>query len=194
MRFVMEWPTGARPLDMLANDWVWTISARYGMKPPITTLALMEDTMTTTRIRSLVSLAAALSVALTMGACASAPSHIVSDASASVDNAPRTVRFDNTGREFVHVYLIGEQREWHLGRVEPGERKTMRIPDEALFEDAGSMQLAVIIGERVTLGAKRASRTILTIAQPGAALLGQRWTFSQTAATGQLTSLPARIE
>ncbi|CAN5902868.1 hypothetical protein BH11GEM2_BH11GEM2_34350 [soil metagenome] len=148
--------------------------------------------MTTPRIRPVVSLAAALCVALTMGACASAPSHFASDASAAVDDGPRTVRFDNTGREFVHVYLIGAQREWHLGRVEPGARKTLRIPDEALADDAGSMQLAVIVGERVTLGAKRASRTILTIAQPGAGLLGQRWTFSQTPATGQLTSLPVR--
>jgi hypothetical protein len=148
--------------------------------------------MTTPRIRPVVSLAAALCVALTMGACASAPSHVASDASAAVDDGPRTVRFDNTGREFVHVYLIGEQREWPLGRVEPGARKTLRIPDEALADDAGSMQFAVIVGERVTLGAKRASRTILTIAQPGTVLLGQRWTFSQTPATGQLTSLPVR--
>ena len=151
--------------------------------------------MTTPRIRPVVSLAAALCVALTIGACATAPSHFASDVSASTDDAaPHSMRFDNTGREFVHVYLIGEQREWHLGRVEPGARSTLRIPDEALAEDAGSMQLAVIVGERVTLGAKRASRTILTIAQPSAALLGQRWMFSQTSATGQLTSLPARIE
>lgn len=150
--------------------------------------------MTTPRIRSVVSLSAALTMALSIGACATASPQLASDASASVDDAPRTVRFDNTGREFVQVYLIGEQREWHLGRVEPGARKTLRIPDAALGDDAGSMQLAVIVGERVTLGAKRASRTILTIAQPGAVLLGQRWTFSQVPASGQLTSLPARIE
>lgn len=150
--------------------------------------------MTTPRIRSLVSLAAAACIALSIGACATASPRLASDASASDDDIPRTVRFDNTGREFVHVYLVGEQREWHLGRVEPGARKTLRIPDEALADDAGSMQLAVIVGERVTLGAKRASRTILTIAQPSGLLLGQRWTFSQTPASGQLTSLPARMQ
>ena len=151
--------------------------------------------MTTPRIRPVVSLATALCVALTMGACASAPPHIASDVSdSSADAAPQSVRFDNTGREFVHVYLIGQEREWLLGRVEPGARKTMRIPDEALADDAGMMQIAVIVGERVSLGAKRASRTIFTVAQPRGSLLSQRWTFSQTPATGQLTSLPARIE
>jgi hypothetical protein len=150
--------------------------------------------MTTPRVRFLVSLATALTVSLTLGACASAPSHFASDAPASLDDAAHNVRFDNTGREFVHVYLIGAQREWHLGRVEAGARSTLRIPDEALSEEAGFMQLEVIVGERVTLGARTASRKILTIAQPGASLVGQRWTFSQTPATGQLTSLPARIE
>ena len=150
--------------------------------------------MTTPRIRSLVSLVAAACIALSVGACASANPRLASDASAADDDIPRTVRFDNTGREFVHVYLIGQEREWLLGRVEPGARKTMRIPDEALAEDAGFMQLAVIVGERVTLGARNATRTIRTIAQPRAELVGQRWTFSQSPATSQLTSLPARIQ
>ena len=149
--------------------------------------------MTTPRFRSVVSLTAALAIAVTLGACASAPARFASDALASSDDVAHTIRFDNTGREFVHVYLVGQKREWLLGRVEPGERKTMRLPDEALSADTGMMQLAVIIGERVNLGARRASRSILTIAQPSASLLDQRWTFSQTPALGQLTSLPAQL-
>ena len=145
--------------------------------------------MTTPRIRSVVSLTAAACFALSIGACATANPRLASDASALPQDTPQMIRFDNTGREYVHVYLIGEQREWLLGRVEPGARKSMRVPDEALADDAGFMQLAVIVGERVTLGARRTSRTILTIAQPRASLLGQRWSFSQTPATGQLTSV-----
>ena len=152
----------------------------------------MEDTMTTPRIRSLVSFAAALAISASLGACASAPSHIASDATASADGTPLSVHFDNTGREYVHVYLVGARREWRLGRVEPGARTTLRIPVEALTDDAGSIQLAVVVGERITLGAARASRRAITIPQPGAALLEQRWTYSQTPATGQLTSLPVR--
>src|SRR3954471_14570606 len=150
--------------------------------------------MTTPRIRSVVSLGAALMIAISLGACASGSPHVASDAFASSDGAPRSLRFDNTGREFVHVYLIGEQREWLLGRVEPGARKTMRIPDDAMTEDAGFLQLAVVVGERVTLGARTSTRRILTIAQPGADLLSQRWTFTQSPATGLLTSVAARNE
>jgi hypothetical protein len=146
--------------------------------------------MTTPRIRSVVSLAAALSITLALGACAAASPQLVSDAAVRADDVPRTVRFDNAGRDYVHVYLIGERREWLLGRVEPGARTTLRIPEEAVSEDAGSIQLAVVVGERVTLGAKQASRLAITIPQPGAALLGQRWTYSQSPASGQLTSLP----
>ncbi len=149
--------------------------------------------MTTPRIRSVVSLTAALTMAVTLGACATATPRFASDVSASADEGPRSVRFDNTGREFVHVYLIGQEREWLLGRVEPGARKTMRIPDEALADDTGMMQLVIIVGERVTLGARQASRTIRTVVQPRSSLLEQRWTFSQTPAQGQLTSLPAQL-
>lgn len=54
--------------------------------------------------------------------------------------------------------LVGAKCEWLLGRVEPGARKTLRLPDEALADDAGSMQLAVVIGERVTVGADMTRR------------------------------------
>lgn len=148
--------------------------------------------MPTPRIRSLVSFAAALALSSSLGACASAPPHIALDATASADGTPLSVRFDNTGREYVHVYLVGARREWLLGRVEPGARTTLRLPDEALADDAGSLQLAVVVGERITQGPARASRRAITIAQPGTALLEQRWTYSQTPATGQLTSLPVR--
>ncbi|MDQ2665474.1 MAG: hypothetical protein M3Z05_05645 [Gemmatimonadota bacterium] len=150
--------------------------------------------MTTPRIRSLVSLAAALSFTMTLGACATGAPHFATDTSLSADDALRALRFDNTGREYVHVYLISEQREWLLGRVEPGARSTLRIPAEATSDDAGGMQLEVVIGEPVTFGAKRASRMAITTVQPGSDLFAQRWTFSQIPAMGQLTSLPARSQ
>ena len=150
--------------------------------------------MTTPRIRPLVSLVAALSITLTLGACASASPRLATDGVMTATDAPRSIRFDNTGREYVHVYLVSEQREWLLGRVEPGARSSLRLPADALSENVGWMQLAVVVGERVNLGAKRATRSIITIVQPGSDLFGQRWTFSQTSAVGQLTSLPLRME
>src|SRR2546423_10536143 len=145
--------------------------------------------MTTPRIRSLVSLAAALTVILTLGGCVSAPMRLASDGLAPGDGAPVAVRFVNEARDYVHVYLVGEQREWLLGRVEPGARAMLRIPEAALAENAGTMWLAVLTGERVTLRAAGDTRAATTIAEPAAEILSQRGTFSQTP-KGQLTSPP----
>jgi hypothetical protein len=145
--------------------------------------------MTTLRIRSLVSLAAALTLPLTLGGCASAPSRAVVDAPAPAGESAAVIRFDNGARDFVHVYLVSAKREWLLGRVEPGAHATLRIPADALTEDAGSLQLSVLPGERVTLRTAGMSRAATTIPQPVGAILSQRWTFSQPLAQGQLTSL-----
>jgi hypothetical protein len=145
--------------------------------------------MTTPRIRSLVSLAAALTVTLTLAGCASAPSGRAWDGAAPSEGRPLTVRFDNDARDYVHVYLIGEQREWLLGRVQPGARAMLRIPEEALAANAGPMRLAVLVGERVTLRAAGKPLAAIAMAQPAAEILSQRWAFSQMLATGQLTGL-----
>jgi hypothetical protein len=147
--------------------------------------------MTTPRTRSLVSLAAVLTAALALGGCVSAPSRLVLDAPAPAGDAPPAgVRFDNDARDYVHVYLVGQRREWLLGRVEPGARATLRIPEEALAEDAGSMRLVALAGARVTQRPASEARAVITLEQPAAAILSQRWTFSQTTPTGQLTPLP----
>ena len=64
---------------------------------------------------------------------------------------PLAIRFDNEARQYVHVYLVGQNREWLLGRVEPGAHATLRIPDEAMADDRWSMRLAVLAGDRVTM-------------------------------------------
>ena len=138
------------------------------------------------RIRAIASLAAAATVTLALGACASASSRAPSvTAPAAVASAP-TIRFLNDEREHVHVYLVGEQRQWLLGRVAPGARATLRLPEEALAAGQGMAQLAVIAGAGPTLLAARDSRALLTMAQPPSALLSQRWMLVQ----GQLGSLP----
>jgi len=139
--------------------------------------------MTTPRIRSLVSLAAALIVTLMIGGCASAPPRVTTDVSAA------TVRFDNEARGYVQVYLVGARQEWHLGRVAPGARATLQIPTAALAEDAGLMWFAVLPGDRVTMRAAAEPRAATTIGQPISEMLSQRWSFSQLTTTGQITSL-----
>jgi hypothetical protein len=139
--------------------------------------------MPTLRRRALVSLVAAMTATLTLGACfQAAPAR---DGPSPMSDGPLAIRFDNGAREHVHVYLIGEKREWLLGRVEPGATATLRIPEESLAENAMFVRLAVIVGERMTLQAARHPRAMLTVAQPASAILSQRWTFAQ----GTLTSL-----
>src|SRR5258708_29478400 len=125
----------------------------------------MEDTVTTLRIRSLVSLAAALTVTLALGGCVSAPSHHVSDAPVPTDGTLLAIRFDNEAREYVRVYLIGERREWLLGRVEPGARATLRIPEEALAGNPATMSLVVLPGAPATLQAARDAQAAPTAPQ-----------------------------
>ena len=146
--------------------------------------------MTTPRTRSLVSLAAALTFILTLGGCASVAARGARDGPAPTNGPLPTVRFDNDARDYVHVYLVGERREWLLGRVAPGGRAWLRIPDEALAEDAGRMRLAVLVGERVTFRAGSEAGAASALAQPAAAIISQWWTYSQMPALGQLTALP----
>lgn len=142
--------------------------------------------MTTPRLRSLVSLAAFLALA----GCATAPGRVAPAAPVASDVLPLTIAFQNGARQHVHVYLIGEQREWLLGRVEPGARATLRLPEAAVQEGAGRMRLAVLTGQRVSLRAAGEPRAVITpVPQPATDIIAQRWAFSQASALGQLTAL-----
>lgn len=146
--------------------------------------------MTTTRTRVLVSLAVTMAATLTLGACLRAPSRAAPGRPAPMEQVvyPFAIRFDNGAREYVHVYLISDQYQWLLGRVEPGAVATLQIPQAALVGSSGLVRLAVIAGERLTPQAARDPRATFTMAQPISAILAQRWTFSQR----QLTSLRLR--
>jgi hypothetical protein len=148
---------------------------------------LTEDDMTTPRTRPIVSFAAVLSVTLAFGACAGWQSRGAMDPLTIMEDAalPLTIRFDNGAPQYVHVYLIADQQQWLLGRVEPGAKATLRIPEGALVTSPQFVQLAVLTGERLTLQAARDPRATLTAAQPTSELLAQRWTFAQ----GHLASL-----
>ena len=146
--------------------------------------------MTTPQVRTRFSLAATLLTTLTLGACAAGPSRSVSSAPTRVEAAPLTIRFDNSAREHVHVYLVGQRREWLLGRVEPGATATLRLPDASLADDPGFVQLAVVSGRGVTQRAARDPRARLTIPQSASEIMSRRWRFAQ----GELTSPVPRAE
>ena len=135
--------------------------------------------MTTSSQRAFVSIAATTLITLALAACVRAPSRSVPDPQISTYAALLTIRFDNTARERVDVYLIGATREWVLGRVEPGAIATLRIPDEAFGKGSMYVRLAVIAGEPVTFAAARNPHAKLSIAQPASTILSQQWSFSQ---------------
>jgi len=140
--------------------------------------------MTTPRTRVIVSLAARLSMTLALGACAPPQPYTALDGPTFIQEASvHTVRFDNTANEHAHVYLVTDERQWLLGRVAPGVRATLRIPDAALTASVYRAQLAVLTGERITPQVARDPRATFTIAQPASALVSHRWTLTQ----GQIT-------
>jgi hypothetical protein len=144
--------------------------------------------MTTTRSRSIVSLTAGLTLTLALGACAGNPSRSALNDPAPVAGRAPAIRFDNEARQYVHVYLVGENREWLLGRVEPGAHATLRIPDAALTDATWSMRLAVLAGERVSMRVGTQPRASVSISQPAGQLVAQKWTFVQPMANGQATA------
>ena len=135
--------------------------------------------MTTPRTRAVVSLAAATAFTLLSAACVRSPSRPIVTMPSTTEALPITIRFDNDAREHVHVYLIGDRREWLLGRVEPGAVTTLRIPQAALGDRSRFVRLAVITGDRVTLQAARDPRARFTVAQPASAMLLHQWKFAQ---------------
>ena len=140
--------------------------------------------MTTQRPYTLVSRIAITILTLALAACAGSQSHMATYGPPSVEAGSPTIRFDNQARNAVHVYLVGQQREWLLGRVEPGAVATLRLPDDVFDSDPGFVQLAVLAGG-VSQRAARDPRAQLTIAQDPSMLLSRRWQFAQ----GQITSL-----
>jgi hypothetical protein len=139
--------------------------------------------MITRAMRAAVSIVTLITT-VALGACARASSPGLA---AAAEQRP-SIRFDNAADTYVDVYLIGERREWWLGRVAPGVLATLRFPDAALTEPLTYARLAVLAGTPLTAHAARDPRATFTIAEPATKLLVQRWTFVQT----QLSSAEIR--
>lgn len=146
--------------------------------------------MTTPRTRSLVSRVATLTLTMALAGCASVSVPLDHDLSASATEAPPTIRFDNDARDYVHVYLVGLRREWLLGRVAPGARTTLRVPEDALDESEGPLRLAVLMGERVTYRVAADVRTASALPRPAAEILAREWTFAPHLTGAELIALP----
>ncbi len=133
------------------------------------------------KIRALV---AALSLAqLSLAACATYGAPATAPVSAAPAAARPVVLVDNAGTAWLDVYLLDGTRDWHLGRLAPGARATLRVPAGAAA-GTGMVRLAVMAGAARTLAPSRDARAVVSLAQPVGALSGQRWSFAQGALTG----------
>ena len=148
--------------------------------------------MTTPRTRPIVSVAAALSVTLSVAACAGRQPRAEVDPLATIEQAalPPIIRFDNGAGEYVHVYLIADFEQWYLGRVEAGAKATLRVPQGLLVQRPQFVKLAVLPGDRLTVHAAGDPHTSITAAQPTSELVAQRWTFTQGGHLAGLGLLP----
>jgi hypothetical protein len=93
-----------------------------------------------------------------------------------------TMQFRNDAMVSVDVYLVSAQFQWRLGRVPPGIRAVLRVPESAIESAMGVVRVAVIPGSQMSAQADRDPRVVFAIAQPVSAVLSQRWTFRQPAA------------
>ena len=148
--------------------------------------------MTTPRTRvivsAVVSAVASTIVTNVLAACAGGRVSLASDdptAAVAAAVSP-VIAFDNDARDHVQVYLVSQSRQWYLGRVEPGARRTLRVPDEAIVTSPQQLQLAVMVGLPISPHVSGDSRAMLTIAQPASHLFSQDWSIAQ----GQLVSVP----
>lgn len=142
------------------------------------------------RTNSLLSLAAALTLALSQSACASGAARPSSGLTAAAASAPSpTMRFSNTAGDYVHVYLVSPRRQWLLGRVEAGANATLRIPAAALDENGGWLRVAVIVGQRVTPQVASDPSAAITSALPPEGMLTRRWVYSSKIGTGQIVEV-----
>ena len=138
--------------------------------------------------------AISLAAMLALGACAGGPPPTTRGESPAATGRGATIRFVNEAETYVDVYLVGETREWWLGRVAPGARTTLRIRDDVLTATSGYLRLAVLAGSRLTAQAARDPRATFTIAQPGESLFDQRWTFRQSQVMApELFGAPVRL-
>jgi len=91
------------------------------------------------------------------------------------------LEFDNLATMYVDVYLAAGQIQWRLGRVLPGMRATLTVPESAVDWPTGLMQLVAIPGSLMSAEAWRDARAVPAAAQPLSEVLSHRWTFRQPA-------------
>jgi hypothetical protein len=121
--------------------------------------------------------------ALSLAACATHPGRPQAPDGAVAAARP-AMQATNEGSDWLDFYLIGEAREWYLGRVAAGGKAWLRLPADFPRDRRGTLRLAVVAGAQRSLQAERDPRAVVTGQQSLEALLGQHWTFAHRQLTG----------
>jgi hypothetical protein len=89
------------------------------------------------------------------------------------------IQVDNDSRDPIDVYLVAETREWFVGRVAPGVKTWLPVPERALSSSPGMVRLVALPNAPRSMSARRDPRAIVSLSQPATALIDQRWAFTQ---------------
>jgi hypothetical protein len=130
--------------------------------------------------------ALALLGALALGGCARHAAVDPADGAIALPTARPTVIAENGGGEWLDVYLLHERGELYLGRLAPGARTELPLSVALRGGVVGMVRLAVLPGAARTTQPSRDPRTVVSMAQPVLAVMGQRWTFAQGQLTGRV--------
>jgi hypothetical protein len=148
--------------------------------------------MLTPATRATVSVLAVFAATLTLGGCASRAARTSLDDAFVTPERRLIIRFDNEAQTYVDVYLVGERRQWHLGRVAAGSKTTLRIPVAAVEESTEFVRLAVLSEAPPSMQVLRDPHATLTIAQPAFRLTEQSWTYWPKLSSPELFGAPIR--
>jgi hypothetical protein len=130
--------------------------ARQVVPPPTPTSP--EDRMHVLHRRTLTILLGALPLA----GCATHSGRPEAPAGAVAAARP-VIRATNEGSDWLDFYLIGETREWYLGRVAAGGKTWLSLPADLRRDGPRTLRLAVIAGAPRSLRAERDPRAVVTV-------------------------------
>ncbi|HMC55110.1 MAG TPA: hypothetical protein VKH19_08080 [Gemmatimonadaceae bacterium] len=85
--------------------------------------------------------------------------------------------FHNSSGNRIQVYLVADNAEWLLGRLEPYETARLRVPQPARAEERQMVSLVVIRGWSRALDARQRADAPRSLREVHQELVGQDWMF-----------------
>ena len=123
----------------------------------------------------------ALAASLLSASCVRPAAH------ASGELAPKpTIVFRNQGRDRIKVYLVGENRVWLIGRLEPLETAHLALPEFGFVSTSQAVSVAVVPGWSANTLPGRDPGATFSIDELTDDLPGEEWIFVNGQLAGPL--------